>query len=129
MLTYRGEGKNFPGAAGNLAAEPNWAKFRPGGYGQLQKGKPAPGSQPVLPGENPANIQDVYGPAQSPGQRFLPQAGTNGFPMIAQVYPGTQAVGNQAGMLGGAMQMGSPFGPKPFNLFQGQIDAGFQGRF
>lgn len=107
---------NDAGVAGAIAAEPDWSKFRPGGYGQLQKGKPAPGRQPVLPGENPANIQDVYGPAQSPGQRFLPQAGAGGFPMIAQIYPGGQPVGNQAGMLGAPMQMGPTFGPKPFNL-------------
>ena len=106
---------NNAGVAGAIAAEPDWSKFRPGSYGQLQKGKPTPGSQPVLPGENPTNIQDVYGPAISPGQRFLPQAGVGSFPLIAQVYPGAQPIGNQ-----GAFS--NPLAPEEGSAFNSLLD-------
>lgn len=66
--------------------------------------------------QDPKSLQEYYDRLNVPGPK-LPFAGFGGgAQLVAQVYPGGQAVGNQAGMLGGAMQMGPTFGVKPFNL-------------
>lgn len=66
--------------------------------------------------QDPKGLQQYYDRLNAPGPK-LPFAGFGGgSQLVAQVYPGAQAVGNQAGMLGGAMGMGQGFGPRPLNL-------------
>lgn len=55
--------------------------------------------QPVMPGENPADINNVYGrPGPQPRlpMAFVPEENT----FLAQAYPGGQNIGNVGGMLG-----------------------------
>jgi hypothetical protein len=52
-----------------------------------------PGGQPVLPGENKKDIEDVYG---RPGPQPMPGSSPLGLPMAM----GTPVVGNMAGFLG-----------------------------
>ena len=88
---------------GNIAGVGNI--FGPGFV--IPKRKPA--GQPVMPGENPADINSVYGrpgpqPMPNPIQPRLPMAfGGDNFnlnTLLAQVSPGGQNIGNVGGMLG-----------------------------
>ena len=71
----------------------------------IPKGKAS--GQPVMPGENPADINSVYGrpgpqPMPNPIQPRLPMAFGGGDPgmFLAQGFPGGQGIGNVGGMLG-----------------------------
>jgi len=96
---------NIPGAPGNtygnLAGNPFGAGF------VIPKGKAS--GQPVMPGENPADINSVYGrpglqPMPTPMQPRLPMAfGGDNFnlnTLLAQASPGGQNIGNVGGMMG-----------------------------
>lgn len=119
--------QNFPGAPGNnLFAGGNFL----GGAGLAIPGA-NPTGQPILPGENKKDIEDVYGPGtptqpQLPSLPGLPSAGLFGGSafQIAQAYPGGQQIGNTAGAssLGGPLQMNQNYGPRPFNLDINAVD-------
>jgi hypothetical protein len=96
--------QNVPGAPGNtygnLAGNPFGAGL------VIPKGKAS--GQPVMPGENPADINSVYGrpglrPMPTPMQPKLPMAfGGDNFnlnTLLAQVSPGGQNIGNVGGMM------------------------------
>ena len=99
----------------------------------IPKGKAS--GQPVMPGENPADINSVYGrpgpqPMPNPIQPRLPMAfgGGSDFNMLlAQAFPGGQDIGNVGGMMAppqnftpmsGFEEYGSPqpMGPSPDQL-------------
>ena len=98
----------------------------------IPKGKAS--GQPVMPGENPADINSVYGrpgpqPMPNPIQPRLPMAFGGGDPgmFLAQASPGGQDIGNVGGMMAppqnftpmsGFEEYGSPqpTGPSPDQL-------------
>jgi len=104
---------NIPGAPGNtygnLTGNPFGAGF------VIPKGKAS--GQPVMPEENPADINSVYGrpglqPMPTPMQPRLPMAfGGDNFnlnTLLAQASPGGQNIGNVGGMLGGEIAVPAP---------------------
>lgn len=94
---------NIPGAPGNTYG--NLYAGNPfGASSVIPKGKAS--GQPVMPGENPADINSVYGrpgpqPMPNPIQPRLPMAFGGGDPsmFLAQASPGGQDIGNVGGMM------------------------------
>jgi hypothetical protein len=79
---------NYPGAPGNIGNLLAGGNFLGGKATEIRGGRPAAGSRPLLPGEDPNAIQGVYGPGQPlpmPTQLQLPQAyAPNVFNMMGQ---------------------------------------------
>ena len=71
--------------------------------------------------QRPQDLQKYYERINAPGPKLPFALGLDANPLIAQAYPGPQAVGN-AGALGGMMEAGPRFGPRPFNLDINAVD-------
>ena len=127
-MFYSGE-SNVPGAPGNLlAGSPGY--FPPEAEIQRRMQEryyQTPAGKTLIENTNKLREkikQGTFGPGLDAAS--FPDAGGS-FPnaMIAQAYPGGQAIGNAAA-LGGMTQANPNFGQLPFNV---DINAGFQNRF
>jgi len=112
---YYGGESNVPGAPGNLLAG------NPFGPAFAIPGK-RPVGQPILPGENKKDIENVYG---VPGPKPMPGGAPLGLPMAfgSSNLPG--AVGNMAGIANATFYAGPQFN-QPGNV---SLPAGFQGKY
>jgi len=101
-MFYSGE-SNVPGAPGNLMA--GTPSFTIGPRSPF-KGMPQEELNKLKEwDQRPGDLQKYYEKLNAPGPK-LPFAYQGGTPFpIAQAYPGGQAIGNAAGMLGGEMGM------------------------
>jgi hypothetical protein len=112
MAYYYGE-SNVPGAPGNFLAGGNFM----GGAGSAinpEAFKRDARQQKIynkdVRTDNPSE-KEIF--LQRTGAQLPLALGLDSSPLIAQIYPGGQAVGN-AGVFGGMMGMGSTFGPRMF---------------
>ena len=102
-----------PGAAGNLfAGGPSFnigprSPFRGMSQEELNKLKEWD--------QRPQDLQKYYERINAPGPKLPFALGLDSSPLVAQAYPGPQAIGNAAA-LGGMMGAGDRFGPLPLNL-------------
>lgn len=121
-MFYAGE-SNVPGAPGNLfAGSPSFdINRRPGSVG----GRSGEQLKRLYEGgtkQNEKLNEELRQRGIMPRGVDLPFAmGLDASPMIAQAYPGGQAVGNAAA-LGGMMGGGQRFGPLPLNLNINAVD-------
>jgi len=120
MAYYYGE-SNVPGAAGNFLAGGNFM----GGAGSAinpEAFKRDARQQKIynkgVRTDNPSE-KEIF--MQRTGPQLPLALGLDSSPLVAQVYPGGQAIGN-AGALGGMMGMGSNFGPRPLNVDINAVD-------
>lgn len=117
-MFYAGE-SNVPGAPGNLFAGGPSFNIGPRnpfkGMSQEELNKLKDWDQ------RPQDLQKYYERINAPGPKLPFALGLDSSPLVAQAYPGPQAIGNAAA-LGGMMGAGGRFGPLPVNLDVNAVD-------
>ena len=128
-MFYYGE-SNVPGAPGNLfAGNPSFDINRRVGFVGGRSGEQLKRLYEGGTKQNEKLNEELRNRGIMPRGVDLPFAmGLDASPMIAQAYPGGQAVGNVGALsggsaaLGGGMGMGRNYGPRPLNLDINAVD-------